>query len=132
MKRAIRVAKNAFSESIQLRIKDDPKQFWKHVKRNGKEATSIPSLVSENGVVSDDEAKAEYFNRYFASVFSTVMPSSDDRRSTPREQMAPMGNIDDVVISTRGIELLLLKLNTAKGGGHDGFTNHFLKFVPDL
>lgn len=61
MKRAIRVARNAFSESIQLRIKDDPKQFWKLVKRNGKEATSIPSLVSENALFSDDEAIAEYF-----------------------------------------------------------------------
>lgn len=55
------------------------------------------------------------------------MPSSDDRRGTPRERMAPMGDMEDIVSSTCGIELLLLKLNTAKGGGPDGFTNHFFK-----
>lgn len=70
MKKRIRAQKkSAFSDTIQLRIKDDPKQFCKHVKRNGEETTAILSIISNDSVLFEDKDKTEFFNKYFVCLF---------------------------------------------------------------
>lgn len=124
LKTAICIAKDTFTNSIELRLKDNPKEFWKHVKRNGKDVLDIPPLISSDVIVHDDIAKAETFNQYFSSVFTTVIPSDDGDTQAIREGI---GDMNDIVISERGIESLLQGLNTSKAGGPDGLPNHIFK-----
>lgn len=121
-KSVLRSEKDAFFSTIHRRLQDNPKEFWKHVKRNGKDNLSIPPLKISDGFVCDDLEKAESFNQYFCSVFSTT--STTDNNQLLR---CGTGVMEDLLISTRGIECLLQNLNVSKAGGPDGLSNSMLK-----
>lgn len=123
VKEATRIAKDSYSGTIQTRLKDKPKVFWKHVKQNGKDVVTIPPLVSGDVIVREDADKAECFNAYFCSVFTpAVMPSED----VP-PVLETISDMDDVVICTHGIESLLRRLDSSKACGPDDLPNFLLK-----
>lgn len=70
-------AKHDYTESLQSLLKDKQKEFWKHVKRNGKDNVSTPTLISGDDVFHDNIDKAECLNRYFSSVFTPLIAPGD-------------------------------------------------------
>lgn len=65
-------------------------------------------------------AKAEIFNQYFCSVFTTVIPDDDGDERVVREAISDM---DDTVIGGHEVESLLRGLKASKAGGPDGLSN---------
>ena len=45
------------------------RKFWNFIRRKTRSRPSIPALIHNNSFITDDDAKAELFNKYFSSVF---------------------------------------------------------------
>lgn len=67
------IAKDLYFFNLGERLVRDTKEFWRYVKRNGKDNRSIPALKNDETIIHDNESKVEIFSRYFSSVF---LPSS--------------------------------------------------------
>lgn len=115
LKRNIQEKKLAFYDSFQDKLKNDPKEFWKFVKVNKKEDTSVPGLLQNGNLVDSDIAKAEYFNSYFKSVFSPPAPSYV-RPLADRTTGMDMAEVNIVV---DGIKALLRDIDMSKAYGPD-------------
>ncbi|KAI8490996.1 hypothetical protein Bbelb_314150 [Branchiostoma belcheri] len=91
------------------------KRFWTYVKHQRSTTTGIPALKS-NG---------KLFYTAFSEGATYTASEFKDRCSLPgsRDNFPPM---DDIQISTAGIEKLLAKLNPAKAAGPDGITPRVL------
>ena len=82
------------------------KKLWNFIKHKKKDSVDIAPL-KENGVLKDSpKEKAEILNAQFNSVFTKDSPTdfSDHSRWRNNKQYP---NIDDIKISTEGIEKLL-------------------------
>ena len=44
------------------------RKFWNFIRRKTRSRPSIPALIHNNSFITDDDAKAELFNKYFSSV----------------------------------------------------------------
>lgn len=80
MKVAIRMAKDSYSGTMHSTLQQNPKEFWRRVKRNSRNKVAIPSLVIGDDIVNGDTEKAESFNQYFCSVFTPVIRNNESRQ----------------------------------------------------
>lgn len=103
-------------------LKQNPKAFWTHLKKLGKESTDIQDLKVGNEVITDPKAKAEALNKQFASVFN-----SDDTDTIPDPGANPIPTIGALTITTYGVEKQLRGLKADKAYGPDGIPPWFLK-----
>lgn len=63
--------KGEFEGKIASEIKSNPKQFWRYVNSKKSVSRDFPTLIdSEGSAISEDQQKADLFNRYFASVYT--------------------------------------------------------------
>ncbi|KAG0413432.1 hypothetical protein HPB47_009416, partial [Ixodes persulcatus] len=115
LKRNIQENKRTFYVSFQDKLKNDPKEFWKFVKGNKKEDTSLPGLLRNGKLVDSDLSKAEYFNSYFKSVFSLPAPNY----VRPLSDRTTLVVIAEVNIVVYGIKALLRDIDTSKAYGPD-------------
>ena len=103
----------------------NPKCFWSFIKSKAKNK-SIPLTMKWNDrdiKVSSGKEKAELFNNFFASIFSSTSDFSVDAQLL---HLHTDNVIADLVCSGANVEKLLLGLNTNKATGPDGVTVRLL------
>ena len=92
------------------------KKFWSFVKLNRTENVGIPVLSDTNGLHITNQAKAEYLNTQFVSVFT-----SDDGKHLPDKGLSPYREMDTIQFTQPGIESLLKNIDQTKATGPDGY-----------
>ena len=90
------------------------KSFGHTFKSLRKDNHGIPPLNLNDTVISENLHKANAFNDYFKSVFTT-----ENLQSFPDKGPSPHPDIDDITISSPGILKLLNNLNVNKATGPD-------------
>lgn len=108
------VAKNSYFSSLGKKLVEDTKQFWRYVRLNGKENTSVPPLKCSHAIVDDDASKVDIFSTYFSSVFrQSYSRVVNTVFSTEAEEMP------EVTFSVSGIQKLLENVKPEKACGPD-------------
>ena len=108
---------NAVQEGLD---KNNSKPFWNYVKSKKRDNIGTAPLKSKGSLVTDSKSKAEILINQFASVFT--------RHTIPTSDSAPKFNsIEDLEISTPGVEKLLSNINPSKSPGPDSIPNLVLK-----
>lgn len=103
-------------------IKQNPKAFWSHIKKLGKEGTDTQDLKVRNEMFIERRAKAEVLNSQFSSVFN-----NEELENIPDLGESPIPTIGTIKITTRGVEKQLSELKVDKAYGPDGIPPWFLK-----
>ena len=121
MHKSCRVAYNDYVASL---VEDDhiTKRLWTFIKSQRKDNCNIPPLQHEGITYTDHLQKAEIFNNYFSSVFST---SSDTSPPTLSESSIP--DITPISIYSHGVKCLLDSLDIHKSAGPDNIPTRLLK-----
>ncbi|XP_072019330.1 uncharacterized protein [Amphiura filiformis] len=126
--RAIRSAKARFvNEFLSSSIKDKPKAFWSYIKNLRQERTGVGDLKKDNKTVSDTKEKAEMLNHQFQSVFT-----KENDNTLPHVSFSLPHGIPNLIISTNGVEKLLMNINASKAMGPDGIPPWFLKLAAKI
>ena len=106
------------------------KRFWTYMKHQRSTTTGVSPLRSEGKLVTDPKAKAEILNNQFYKAFSEGKTYSE-RDFTEKCNMETNNNMydemDNIIITDKGIEKLLANLNPAKATGPDGLPPRVLK-----
>ncbi|XP_011674653.1 uncharacterized protein LOC586335 [Strongylocentrotus purpuratus] len=99
------------------------KRFWQFIKNNRNDSAGIAELKSDGVLFSEPAEKADALNRQFKKVFTQeipipphLLPDTSEHESMP-----------DIVITLKGIEMMLKKLKPHKAPGPDGITPRILK-----
>jgi hypothetical protein len=103
-------------------IDSNPKPFWGYIKSLRKEPPKIPTLEGPNGFACTDRDKAETLSDYFASVFT----DEPDLGETDFSECA-VQSIANLIMGSRGVYNLLVKLDCKKGPGPDDIYPRILK-----
>ena len=119
----VQESKHNFELKIAQEIKSNPKQFWNYVKAKNKGNNSFPNMTYENIYATEDKQKADLFNSYFCSVFTTEnleeIPTLDDKSEGK--------SIENINLTIDMIEKKLDKLNISKAAGPDKIHGKILK-----
>jgi hypothetical protein len=111
----------ASKEKSLLERGSDLKHFFKYFNSKIKLRPSIPDLTSEGKCLSDDESKADAFNKFFGSVFA------EDNKVLPQIQELDINNNINVKFTP---DIVLKALNNLKPTfsiGPDGICAFFIK-----
>ena len=104
-------------------VKANPRDFYRYINSQQKDARSIPALKRKNGkdVPQSELEKAEEFNGQFTDVFN-----KNEHSQVPLlDRSAPFMN--DIVVSKDGVIKLLKGLNPPKALGPDELHPRVLK-----
>ena len=82
---------------------------------------SIPSLIFDDNMITDDTEKAEAFNNYFSSI-SNIHDGDDD---LVEFETVPL--ITDIYITVQDVTDIIKSLKTNKACGHDLINHRLLK-----
>ncbi|XP_072030567.1 uncharacterized protein [Amphiura filiformis] len=118
------------SNILGPKMEENPKIFWRHVKRGIKRDNSsgISTLRHNGQLTSDETGKCEILNSYFKSVFTT-----EDTTCIPEKGPSPFPPMPNFKITVPGVEKLLSELNPSKAAGPDGIPSRILKtLAPQL
>lgn len=109
-------------------IKKRFQTFLEVYKRQKSDKQGIPPLKSNNGSIAEsDLSKAEALNEQFTSVFTHT-----EYFSVPFEKPS-VNKMDNITISSKGVENILHGLNTTKAMGPDNLHPKVLKeLAPSL
>jgi len=102
-------------------VKSDPRNFYRFIKSKKSDPVGIPSLKSNGNIITDDHAKAECINNYFASVFTH---ENLDTIPSPTKRLQSM---PDIEITTPGVLKLLANIDVRKSTGPDELSPRILK-----
>ena len=103
----------------------NPKKFWSYLNQSKGYRNPIPSLVTDDSLISDDAKKASCFNKYFSSVFTVEdFDSFPDVKSSTA--MGP-DLIDSVHFTPQAVYDLLHSLCVDKACGPDLIPARLLK-----
>ena len=107
-----------------MTIKQNPKAFWSHIKKLGKEDTDNQDLKVGDEVFTEPRAKAEVLNSLFSSVFN-----NEETENIPDPGESPIRTIGTINITTSGVEKqhIISGLKADKAYGSDGIPPWFLK-----
>ena len=99
------------------------KGFWNYIKRFKKDSVGISMLKHNGHVAISPEDKVEALNAQFSSVFT-----DEDTTSIPEMPGQPLNvAIDQIQVTTSGVEKLLRNLKVWKAAGPDGLPSGLLK-----
>ena len=127
-----RKARKLIEKEVAKQAKDNPKKFWQYVGSKTKKRSTIPDLLVEDDDSEDaepsytenDQAKANQFNKFFASVFNPDTEPYDKEIEKRTEQ-----NISDFQVTVDSVKKKLSKLKVSKSQGPDGLHPKVLKEV---
>ena len=123
--REVRKAKASYLEKITNNDSNN-KLFWGYVKGKRKDNVSNKFLLDSSGNLQDKpEVRAKLLNDQFSSVFSPPV----ERGAVLREDPKP--EIEDIVVTTKGVHALLKGLSPFKSPGPDGIPPFLLKELAD-
>lgn len=117
---AISEAKKQFEQELANNIKRDSKSFFSYVNSKKLVSSSIGQLRDSLGnLVTDDKKRADIFNEYFATVFTT-----EDKSNIPEPEQVFLGSVTDelvdIKITPEMVRSKLDELNVNKSSGPDG------------
>ena len=123
-KRAIRRAEYSYVNNIieEGMQSNNTKPFWQYVKSRRQDNIGVAPLRDKSNLVSDTKSKAAILLKQFQSVFT---PEDNSPLPTMNNEQYPP--IDNITISSAGVEKLLKSINPAKACGPDGIPNLVLK-----
>lgn len=102
--------------------KNNSKPFWKYVKSRKQDNIGVAPLKKQGQLANDSKEKAQILLDQFASVFtkgtSTTLPEIKTKVRI---------SIQEITITTRGVEKLLQNINPSKASGPDNIPNRVLK-----
>jgi len=121
--KALKDAHNDYLNNvIGENLENDPKKFWRYVKRSRSDGSNIPTLISEDECLHvSDKNKANALNNYFKSVFTA------DDGNIPHHHSQSTSQIGEIVFDVNGVQKQLERLNVNKSGGPDGIPNRVLR-----
>ena len=102
----------------------DCKPFWRYVKSNRQDTIGVAPLKSKGNLFSDSKSKATILNDQFKSVFT---PTQDPDSDIPLLEGPNYPSIAPLIISSKGVEKLLSKLNVKKASGPDNISCRILQ-----
>ena len=124
--RVVRSFRAGFFSNLS-RTANDPQKFWKRVNTLNTVSSHIPTLVSDNTLVSEDAEKAEVLNVFFGQSYN---------KSDPPLQHSPSQHLSDTTsdislidISEEEVVCLISSLKPKKSPGIDGITVEMLQLV---
>ncbi|KAI8516831.1 hypothetical protein Bbelb_054120 [Branchiostoma belcheri] len=108
------------------------KKFWTFIKARRNENTGVSPLKDAGKLVTDDKERAEILNQQFKSAFSTGEVFSDEDFKLrcpmpPRNPEQPI--LEDITITTAGVEKLLQNLDPSKASGPDQISPRVLREI---
>ena len=105
------------------------KKWWKLFKEilgDSNSVTSIPPLLHEGQVITDEKEKTEIFNKFFTDV--TKLNFSTARKLNIDEIIPKENNLSDIIITEEDVLDQLKILDINKAFGLDNISPRFLKF----
>jgi len=102
--------------------KKNSKPFWRYVKAKRQDNIGIAPIKKGGKLHSSPQDKANLISDQFQSVFT-----QEDTSSIPAPDGIPYPAIEDLQITTEGLEKLLNKVNVNKASGPDAIPNRLLK-----
>ena len=90
-----------------------------------KSERTIPPLLENDNLVSEDDRKADIFNNYFATI--AFLDHSEPLPKLPDFQFLTDARIQNIQTSELEVQRLLSKLNVHKSTGPDAIGNWVLK-----
>ena len=123
--REVRKAKASYLDKIASNNSDN-KLFWGYVKSKRQDNPTSKSLRDSQGNLQDSpEARAELLSTQFSSVFSQPTDMDVDLREPPQP------DLEDIIVTTKGVHSLLTKLSPFKSPGPDNIPPFILKDLAD-
>ena len=119
----VRKAKRTFERNIAKESKENPKAFWRYVKRSMVSKVNVGNLKYNGTTAETDTEKAELLNLFFSNVYTD-------------ENLANMPDVDitnnvysicELRVTPQSVHQKLSKLNVNKSAGPDGLHPRILK-----
>ncbi|CAK1593082.1 unnamed protein product [Parnassius mnemosyne] len=114
---------------LQKNIIDDPVQFWKYVKEKKNNRRYIDTYIYENTAVTD-QAAADAFAKYFASVFHAEKPVLNPDTAAKAAYAHIHRDVTSVSITTvdeNDLKKVVRRLKPRSAGGPDGIPVFLVK-----
>ena len=123
IKADIRKQHNLYVNNLVGDVMANPKDFYRCINNQKKDAQGIPPLKKRNGggVAQSESEKAAEFNGQFTDVFT----KSEYSQVTLLDRSAPF--MEDIVVTKEGVTKLLKGLNPSKALGLDKLHPRVLK-----
>ena len=128
LQRESRQALNNFiKDTISPDAKGNPKKFWGFIKNKRLDDTGIAPLRNKDGIIySDNGMKAKILNEQFSSVFN-----SEEDDDIPDLGPSPHPSMKKITVTSKGVFLLLARMNPHKATGPDGISAQILKILAE-
>ena len=120
----INAKKREYLSGLSQSLYNNSKSFWRFFKSKSSQS-SIPDVIKIRGLkLFSSEEKADAFNTYFASVFT-----SDSNSSLPliSPSQSSSNFLDSIIVSEFEVQSLLSSLSPSKATGPDGMPAYLLK-----
>ena len=138
---AIKKAKATYNRRLIDSSKDDPKFFWRNMKKilPGKRKDASPNISIGGNLISDKNLIAESFNKFFTSSVTQLLESvrssydyvrSFDQLSSVNSHLYPDFKFAEV--SEASVGFLLRQLKTGKAVGLDNIPARLLVDSADI
>lgn len=123
------VEKIILPESPESPQKGGNKQLWSFIKHRKVDSVSIAPLKDKGVLWNDPKDKAEILNTQFKSVFTKECPLDQEKSVHDDHPSASYPEIDELIITSSGVQTLLENLNPNKSMGPDELHPRVLKHL---
>ena len=121
--------KKSFLKNLAKKIKENPRAYWKYVNSKRKCKININSLLSPDGIITEnDTGKVDIWNTFFTSVLT-----KEDLNDIPEFNASYNGHcIINIQFSENDIEEILKALKVTKSPGPDNIQPRILKELANV
>jgi hypothetical protein len=131
----IRISKKTFIESQIDNNKKNPKKLWDILKENStgkKENIKVKKIMSSSGLLTDELAIANEFNKFFGSIGTNISNSVKKTSKKPEDffdNNPPPPSIELGTISQAEFINIINTLEPKNSSDIDGISNKLIKFL---
>ena len=104
---------------------NNSKPFWRYIKSQKNDNVGVAPLKSQGKLHSEGKDKAEILINQFSSVFTKHSPTDDQIPDIPDKDRVKE-SLKNIKIDTKGVEILLKKIQSHKAQGPDNIPNQVL------